>query len=156
MRLMDFISVEAIRPKLEHTTARGVVDELVAALVEAGAVDDGDRRRFVDAVMRREKKGTTGFGGGVAIPHAKHENVRGIVGAVGLRREGITFDALDGQPVQLFFLILSNPDEPESHLKAMEHVFRSVKNENLRRFMCQAESREDLRELLEEADEELA
>jgi mannitol/fructose-specific phosphotransferase system IIA component (Ntr-type) len=155
MRLLDFICVDAILPDLKATTARGAVEEMFDALAAAGAIGKKDRSKFVDAVMRREKKGTTGFGGSVAIPHAKHENVEGVVGTVARSRRGLDFKALDGQPVQLFFLLVSNPDCPEPHLKAMEHIFRSIKNDNLRRFMCQATTREELVDLLREADEEL-
>jgi mannitol/fructose-specific phosphotransferase system IIA component (Ntr-type) len=155
MRLMDFIRPEAILPDLKADTARGIVDEMVAALVKTKALPAAERRRAVDAIMRREKKGTTGFGNAVAIPHAKQEGVGGIVGAVGRSANGIDFGALDGQPVHLFFLLLSNVERPEEHLKAMEHIFRSVKNDNLRRFMCQAATREELLDLLREADDEL-
>ncbi len=154
MRLMDFICTDAILPALEATTGRDAIDELLAALVEAKAVPKMVKDDLLKEVMKREKRGTTGFGNGVAIPHAKHEAVEGIVGTVGLSPEGLDFAALDSQPVQLFFLLLSNPDCPEDHLKAMEHVFRSVKNDNLRRFMCRATTREELVDLLREADDE--
>jgi mannitol/fructose-specific phosphotransferase system IIA component (Ntr-type) len=155
MRLMDFIRTDAILPDLKADTARGAIDEMVGALVKAKAVPAGDRRKVVDAILRREKKGTTGFGNGVAIPHAKQEGVGGVVGTVARSVAGVEFAALDGQPVHLFFLLLSNPDLPEDHLKAMEHIFRSIKNDNLRRFMCKAATREELVDLLREADEEL-
>jgi mannitol/fructose-specific phosphotransferase system IIA component (Ntr-type) len=155
MHLTSFIQTEAILPNLKAQTAREAVDEMVGALVKAKAVPAGDRKKVVDAVMRREKKGTTGFGNGVAIPHAKQDGVDGVVGIVARSGEGINFAALDGQPVHLFFLLLSNPEQPEDHLKAMEHIFRSIKNDNLRRFMCQAATREELVDLLREADEEL-
>ncbi|MCX5674055.1 MAG: PTS sugar transporter subunit IIA [Planctomycetota bacterium] len=155
MHLMDFIRPEAVLPNLEADTARGAVEEMVAALVKTKVIPASERRRAVDAVMRREKKGTTGFGNGVAIPHAKQDGIDKIVGAVGRSAAGIDFAALDGQPVHLFFLLLSGADKPEEHLKAMEHIFRSIKNDNLRRFMCQATTREELLEVLREADEEL-
>lgn len=155
MRLTDFIVTSAIIPDLKADTARGAIDEMVGALVKAKAVSEGDRRKVVDAILRREKKGTTGFGNGVAIPHAKHDGVSGVVGTVARSAAGVDFSALDGQPVHLLFLLLSNPDQPEAHLKAMEHVFRSIKNDRLRRFMCQATTREELVDLLREADEEL-
>ncbi|MBM4017172.1 MAG: PTS sugar transporter subunit IIA [Planctomycetes bacterium] len=154
MRLLDFIRPEAILPDLAADTARAAVDEMVAALVKAKAIPASERKGAVDAVMRRERKGTTGFGNGVAIPHAKHDGVAGIVGAVARSARGIDFAALDGQPVHLLFLLLSNTEKPEEHLKAMEHIFRSIKNDHLRRFMCEATSREELRDLLREADEE--
>ena len=155
MRLMDFISTSAILLDLKADTSRGAVDEMVAALVKSRAIPDDQHRKVVDAIMRREKKGTTGFGNGVAIPHAKQDGIDKIVGAVGRSAAGIDFAALDGQPVHLFFLLLSGADKPEEHLKAMEHIFRSIKNDNLRRFMCQATTREELLEVLREADEEL-
>ena len=155
MRLMDFIVKDAVVADLKATSARGAVDEMVAALVKAKAISESSRRKVVDAIMKREKKGTTGFGNGVAIPHAKHEGVRGVIGAVAVSRKGVDFAALDRQPVHLLFLLLSNPEEPEAHLKAMEHIFRCIKNDTLRRFMCQAATREDLLDVLHEADEEL-
>jgi len=154
MRFSAFIVTEAIRTNLEADSARSAVDEMVGLLIAAGAVPEHQRRRLVDAVVRREKKGTTGFGNGVAIPHAKHEGVEGVVGTVALSAEGIDFEALDGQPVHLIFLLLSNPNVPEDHLKAMEHIFRSIKNDRLRRFMSEASSQSELVDLLREADEE--
>jgi len=155
MKFSAFIIHEAVIPDLKATTARAAVDEMVQSLIAAKTLRANQRRAIVDAVMRREKKGTTGFGNAVAIPHAKHDGVRGVVGAVALSREGIDFAALDRQPVHLLFLLLSNPEEPEAHLKAMEHIFRCIKNDTLRRFMCQATARDDLIEVLHEADEEL-
>lgn len=155
MEFSAFIVTEAISTDLAADTARSAVDEMVGALIQADAVPQNQRRRLVDAVMRREKKGTTGFGNGVAIPHAKHEGVHGVVGTVALSRGGIDFGSLDREPVHLLFLLLSNPEEPEDHLKAMEHIFRSIKNDPLRRFMSQASSREELVDVLREADEEL-
>jgi PTS system fructose-specific IIA component/PTS system nitrogen regulatory IIA component len=155
MRLLSFICADAILANLKADTARGAVDELMQALVEAKAVPKAHQRTLVDAVMRRERKGTTGFGSGVAIPHAKHESVRGVVAAVGRSAGGVEFAALDSRPVHLLFLLLSNPESPEEHLKAMERVFRSIKNDNFRRFLGQAGEREAIVDLLQEADEEL-
>jgi mannitol/fructose-specific phosphotransferase system IIA component (Ntr-type) len=152
---MDFICPDTVLPDLKAATARDVVEEMVGALVKTREIPVSDRRKVVDAILRREKKGTTGFGNSVAIPHSKQDGVDGIVGAVGRSAAGIDFAALDGQPVHLFFLLLSNPEKPEEHLKAMEHIFRSIKNDNLRRFMCQATTREELLDLLREADEDL-
>lgn len=153
--MLSFICVDAILADLKADTARGAVDELMQALVEAKAVSKTHQRTLVDAVMRRERKGTTGFGNGVAIPHAKHESVRGVVAAVGRSAGGVEFTALDSRPVHLLFLLLSNPERPEEHLKAMERVFRSIKNDNFRRFLGQAAGREEIVDLLREADEEL-
>ena len=155
MRLMSFIRTDAILADLKADSARAAIEEMVGALVKAKALPAADRRKVVDAIVRREKKGTTGFGNAVAIPHAKHDGVDGVVGMVARSAAGVEFAALDGQPVHLFFLLLSSLEKPEDHLKAMEHIFRSIKNDNLRRFMCQATTRDELVDLLREADEEL-
>ena len=155
MRLMDFINTSAILLDLKAASAREAVDEMVAALVKCKALPEDQHRKVIDAIMRREKKGTTGFGNGVAIPHAKHEGVKKVVGTVARSVAGVDFSALDGQPVHLFFLLLSNAEMPEEHLKAMEHIFRSIKNDNFRRFMGQAKTKEEVVDLLREADEEL-
>lgn len=155
MKLMEFIVPDAVLPNLAAQAARDAIDEMVGHLVAIRAVAKKDHTRVVEAVLRREKKGTTGFGNGVAIPHAKHEGIKGVVGLVARSAAGIDFAALDREPVRLFFLLLSNPDQPEQHLKAMEHIFRSIKNDHLRRFMCQASTREELVDLLREADEEM-
>jgi len=155
MKFSAFVVTEALTTDLKADNARGAVDGMVQALIRAGAVPDDHRRKLVDAVMRREKKGTTGFGNGVAIPHAKHDGVPGVVAAVAVCQEGIDFSALDREPVHLVFLLLSNTETPEQHLKAMEHIFRSIKNDNLRRFMMRASTPDELADLLTEADEEL-
>ncbi|HUU09944.1 MAG TPA: PTS sugar transporter subunit IIA [Phycisphaerae bacterium] len=155
MKLMEFIAPDAVLPSLAAETARAVIDEMVGHLVTIKALAKKDHAKVVEAVLRREKKGTTGFGNGVAIPHAKHEGIKGVVGLVARSAAGIDFASLDREPVRLFFLLLSNPDQPEQHLKAMEHIFRSIKNDHLRRFMCQASTREELVDLLREADEEM-
>jgi len=155
MKFSAFVVTEAITTDLEADTARAAVDEMIQALIRAKALPKDHRRKIVDAVMRREKKGTTGFGNGVAIPHAKHDGVPRIVGTVAVCKDGIDFAALDRAPVHLMFLLLSNTEAPELHLKAMEHVFRSIKNDNLRRFMMRASTPGELADLLREADEEL-
>ena len=155
MKLMTFISPGAILPELKAGTARDAIDEMVGALVQAKVLPAAQRKKVVEAVLRREKKGTTGFGNGVAVPHAKHDGVKGVIGAVARSSAGLDFAALDSQPVHLLFLLLSNPGEPEQHLKAMEHIFRSIKNDPWPRFMMQAGTHDELMDLLREADEEL-
>ena len=79
MRLMDFIRPDAVLPDLKAATPRDTIDEMVGALVKARAIPASERRKVVDALLRREKKGTTGFGNSVAIPHSKQEGVSGAV-----------------------------------------------------------------------------
>ena len=82
------------------------------------------------------------------------KGVKELVGSVARSTAGVDFQALDRQPVHVFFLLVSPPDKPAEHLKAMENIFRSAQKEHWRRFLKQAESVDSIWELMVEADEE--
>jgi mannitol/fructose-specific phosphotransferase system IIA component (Ntr-type) len=103
-------------------------------------------------VVKREKKGSTGFGHGVAVPHVKTTEVTRCVAAIGLHTGGIDFNALDRQPVHAVFLLLSPEEQPEAHLDAMESLFGTLSQEQFRKFLKQARTVADVVTLLEEAD----
>jgi len=152
VKLCDIVVKDAIVTSLGSNKRDEVVAELVDALAGAGAVEASEREALIEKVLEREKRGSTGFGRGVAVPHVKAEGAEGIRAAVGLSRAGVDFDALDEQPVYTVFLILSPAQEPEEHLRAMEIVFKNLSQERFRSFLKQAESVEDVWTLLEEAD----
>jgi len=153
MKLREFIVTEAIVPELGATDRDGAVGELVAALAAAGAVPEEAVDEIVGAVIKREQNGSTGFGKGVAVPHVKHPKVKSMAGAVGRSAGGIDFAALDHQPVYSVFLLLSPENEPQQHLQAMNIVFSNLQKDMFRRFLRQAETREGILELLDEADQ---
>ncbi len=152
MKLREIVVEQAITPQLAATDRDATIAELVDRLVETGAIAAGDRDEVVRAVLEREKKGSTGFGRGVAVPHVKHRSIDRIMAAVGVSATGIDFDALDKQPVYTVFLLLSPEDHAEEHLQAMEVIFRNLSKETFRRLLRQATTREDVVELLDEAD----
>lgn len=152
MKLSDIVREKAIVPQLRSTKRDEVVAELVEALVASGAAEPSLREKLVKSVLEREKRGSTGFGRGVAVPHVKHDAVRGISAAVGLSQQGVDFNALDKQPVYSVFLLLSPADNPEEHLQAMEIIFKHLSQDTFRRFLRQASSVEDVRTLLDDAD----
>ena len=154
MKFQEFVSQEALIADLEGTGTRAVLEEMVVALVAAGKLSKSSKKSVLDAIVSREKKATTGFGNGVAIPHVKHKAVKELVGSVARSSQGVDFSALDGKPVYTFFLLISPPDKPAEHLKAMENIFRNAQKEHWRRFLRQADSVESVWELLIEADEE--
>ncbi len=152
MKLMDIVVPGAVVPKLSSTDRDEVVAELVDALVSAGAADASMRDTLIEQVLEREKKGSTGFGRGVAVPHVKHKNLPKMAAAIGLSQQGVDFNALDKQPVYSVFLLLSPEDQPEHHLEAMEVIFSNLSKDTFRRFLRQGETVEDVVTLLEEAD----
>ncbi|TVQ62184.1 MAG: PTS sugar transporter subunit IIA [Phycisphaerales bacterium] len=152
MKLMDIVVPGAIVPKLASADRDEVVAELVDALVAAGAAEPDLRDTLIEQVLEREKKGSTGFGRGVAVPHVKHKNLTRMAAAIGLSPQGVDFNALDKQPVYSVFLLLSPEDQPEHHLEAMEVIFSNLSKDTFRRFLRQGETAEDVVTLLEEAD----
>ncbi len=152
LRLIDIVDRRAILPVLASSQRDDVIMEMVNALVQAGVVTSGQRDELVAKVLERERKGSTGFGRGVAVPHVKHKNITKMVAAIGVSARGIDFNALDTQPVYSVFLLLSPEDRPEQHLQAMEAIFKNLSKDTFRRFLRQASSAQDVWTLLEEAD----
>ena len=102
--------------------------------------------------MKREDLGSTGIGRGVAVPHTKHPSVSRLVGTVAVSPAGVDFESLDGEPVQLFFLLVSPPDRPGDHLRALENISRQLRDDHFCRLLKAAHGPADIQSLLEEAD----
>lgn len=152
MKFADFICVNAIKPELASYDKEAVVTELVESLVSAGEIKPDDKDDIIAAVMKREELGSTGIGRGVAVPHTKHPSVEKLVGTVGVSVDGVDFNSLDGEKVQLFFLLISPPERPGDHLRALENISRQLRDDTFCRFLKQSKTVEDINQLLEEAD----
>jgi len=155
MKLLDFLHPEATVYEMTSGDMEGALSELVISLVSSGAVEGSKEADILDALLKREELGSTGIGMGVAIPHTKHDAIGRLVGLVGRSVQGVEFKALDGEPVHVFFLILSPPDQPAEHLKALEQISSLIRHEHFCNFMKNAKSLEELNDTLKEADEEL-
>jgi PTS system fructose-specific IIA component/PTS system nitrogen regulatory IIA component len=152
MKFSDFISVKAICAELSSDDKESVIHELVQSLLEAGDVSAEDKDDIVEAILKREELGSTGIGRGVAVPHTKHASVAKLVGTVGVSTDGVDFNSLDGEKVQLFFLLVSPPDRPGDHLRALENISRQLRDDTFCRFLKQSKTVDDIQQLLEEAD----
>ncbi len=152
MKFADFVSVKAIRESLTATDKESTIREMIQALVDAGDIAADDLDGITKAIMKREELGSTGIGRGVAVPHTKHPSVDRLVGTVGVSEQGVEFDSLDGEKVQLFFLLISPPDRPGDHLRALENISRQLRDDMFCKFLKQAKTAADIQTLLEEAD----
>ncbi len=155
MRMLQLVRDGAIVSRLKSTQRDEVIAELVDALIASGAAGANLRDTLIASVLERERRGSTGFGRGVAVPHVKHKSVRGMAAAIGLSDKGVDFNSLDKQPVYSVFLLMSPEDRPEEHLQAMEVIFKNLSKDTFRRFLRQAQTNEDVHTLLEEADNQL-
>lgn len=151
-KLTDIVARGAIIASLKSSDRDAVITELIDGLVACGAATPAIRDELISKVLDRERRGSTGFGKGVAVPHVKHKSVKKMAAAIGLSQRGVDFRSLDAQPVYSVFLLLSPEDRPEEHLQAMEVIFKNLSKDTFRRFLRQATTTTDVQTLLEEAD----
>ena len=130
----------------------GVIREMVQSLLDAGGIREEEFESIIKAIMKREELGSTGIGRGVAVPHTKHPSVDKLVGSVAVSHDGVDFQSLDGEKVHLFFLLISPPDRPGDHLRALENISRQLRDDTFCRFLKQSKTADDIRQLLQEAD----
>jgi len=107
-----------------------------------------DREEILRAVQEREKKMSTGIRRGIAIPHGKTKAVRGVAGVIGYSRQGIDYEALDGEPVHLFFFIVSSEDSAAAHLEVLKQVARLLEIPEFTEEAFAAQSPEEFHGLL--------
>lgn len=152
MKFCDFISASAIKAELDSTDKEGVIREMIVQLIEAGQLNSDDQESILEAILKREELGSTGIGRGIAVPHTKHPSVESPVGAVGISSKGVEFQSLDGEQVQLFFMLISPPNQPSEHLRALENISKQLQDDTFCRFLKQSKTAEDVQQILEEAD----
>jgi PTS system fructose-specific IIA component/PTS system nitrogen regulatory IIA component len=152
MKFSDFVERQAVRADLNVDTKEAVIRAMVQSLVDAGKVSTEDYESIIKAILKREELGSTGIGRGVAVPHTKHPSAKKLIGAVAVSAEGVDFDSLDGEKVYLFFLLISPPDRPGDHLRALENVSRQLRDDGFCKFLKQSKTSEEILHLLDEAD----
>ncbi|HUU42920.1 MAG TPA: PTS sugar transporter subunit IIA, partial [Planctomycetota bacterium] len=111
---------ELIKVGLEGDDKEEVFEELIDLLVRQSRIGDRDAARR--AILDREGKQSTGIGRGVAIPHGKSSSITRLTGALGTSSDGIEYDSLDGEPVQVVFLLLAETDNPGPHIEALAQI----------------------------------
>lgn len=120
MKLAQLLEPELVRVPVESFTRDEVIAELVELLVRAGRIED--REGVLDALYERERKGSTGIGDGVAIPHARHEEIEEAVMSVGIAPDGIEFEAIDDEPVYIVFLLIGSSERPSLTIEALADI----------------------------------
>ena len=151
MKLVEIVPEDSIVLELNAKSKVEVLRELVGALKASGVELDVDDA--VNVLLEREKLGSTGIGEGVAIPHAKVNGLKNVVGAFGRSIRGIDFESLDGKPVNLFFLLLAPMESTGAHLKALAKASKMLKNPELRERLMAATRREEVVEVMKKVDE---
>lgn len=128
MRLTDIVTPEAVIANLKATTKKQLLQELS----ERGARLSGlSAREIFDALLHRERLGSTGIGEGVAIPHGKLARVKSTLGMLARLERPIEFASLDGAPVDLVFMLITSETSGADHLKALACAARMLRDPGL-------------------------
>lgn len=150
MKIIDMLDKDCIIPELQSRTKRDVIQELVNPIVKKDGTIDPDA--LIDILLEREKLGSTGIGEGVAIPHGKLPNINNIMLSFGRSPKGIDFEALDGKPSHLFFLLVAPESSAGAHLKALARISRLLKDGSFRENLLSAKTKDEIFDIIARED----
>lgn len=150
MKISEIIKEDCVIANLSASDKPGILAELVEFLDKKGVVND--KQSLNDALLEREKLGSTGIGENVALPHAKMEGLENIVAVFARSIDGIDFDALDQKPVHYICLLLAPTSSTGLHLKALAKIARLLKIESLREDILKARDETEIYSLIVEED----
>lgn len=151
VNLLDFLPDSAIQVDLQSQTKKEVLKELVSILIAAHKLKNCDD--ILEALLEREELGSTGIGQGIAIPHGKCNSVKQVVAVMGVSKKGIDFDALDGEPVYLFFMLVAPMNSSGIHLKILAKISRVLKDKFFRQALREANGPQEMLKLIKEENE---
>jgi fructose-specific phosphotransferase system IIA component len=146
MNLKKVLTIDSVLPDLKAETKQAVIEEIIDFLVQSGRIKD--RAAALQAVLTREEKMSTGMQNGIAIPHGKTDSVGQLEAAVAIKREGMNFDALDGQPCTIFILTLSPENRTGPHIQFLAEISKLLGSQQLREKLVQAKTAEEILHLL--------
>jgi PTS system nitrogen regulatory IIA component len=152
MKLSDILDRDSIILDLKAKDKTAVLEELAGSICRHET--HIDKEALVRVLLERERLGSTGIGDGVAIPHGKLSGVRQPIVSFGRSSRGLDFDAMDGQPAYLFFLLLAPENSAGVHLKALAKIAKILKNASFRKRLMTATSKEELYRAIVETDDE--
>jgi PTS system nitrogen regulatory IIA component len=153
MKVLDYLPEEVIEADIKSDTKIGILKELVQLLVDNHQVKDANKA--LEVLLEREKLGSTGIGDGVAIPHAKFNDIKTLVAAFGRSRGGVNFESLDNKPAHLFFLFLAPENSATLHLKILARISRLLKKTTFREALMHAKGRKEIYQAIAEEEKDV-
>ncbi len=156
MKISDLLSSKAVSADLKSTTKADVIAELVDLLISAGSVEKKHRKKVLEILMAREALGSTAIGQGIAIPHGKYASIKKLVGCLGVSKQGINFDSLDGEPAYIFFLLVAPVYSAGPHLKALARISRLLKDKYIREILKTAKDDKSILTIVQQEDGRLS
>ena len=147
MRISDILQEERIKVNLISKSKLDVIKELVDLIGNSDSVLD--HKDVLNSIIEREKAMSTGIGNGVAIPHGKCTGVKSMVGSLGIVKEGIPFDSIDGKPVNIVFTLIAPVGPSGPHIKALSIVSRILNSNDTRKRLLNCNTPKEVVSILE-------
>jgi len=151
MKVSELLKPEFVLADLQGESKEDIINELINLFTHDPRVEDIEKVR--SAVLDREKVMSTGVGKGFAIPHGKTNSVKEIIGAFGRAKHGIDYESLDGNPVNLVFLLIGKDNLISTHIKLLSRISRLMNKDDFRHRLLWAENSEEIIKLFSEEEE---
>ncbi len=151
MKISQFLNRDSIIAEIKAQDKKGVIDELALTISKATTTS---AKTITEILLEREQLGSTGIGGGIAIPHGKLNLTESIVIGFGLSKKGIEYDSLDNKPVHIFFVLLTSENSTGGHLKVLAQISKLLKTDEFKNGLLAADTVDDIYEIIMERDEE--
>ncbi len=151
MKITEFLDKRGVKLGIESTEKEDVLKELVDVLADVKEI--GDKKSIVKALIERESLGSTGIGQGIAIPHGKTDRVDELVAVLGISKKGVNFEALDGEAVYIFFLLVAPKETAGPHLKALAQISRLLRDSYFCELLKRCKTSEEVYELIRKEEE---
>jgi nitrogen PTS system EIIA component len=151
MKIKEVLSKDCICADIKATSKDEAIQQLVEILIQN--YNHISRDELTHILLEREKLGSTGIGNGVAIPHGKMASLDNIITGFGRSVEGVAFDAQDGKPVHLFFVLVAPENAASLHLKTLARLSRLLKDSSFRHRLLESKTNEEIYETIISEDE---
>lgn len=142
MNLKRVLSKDVVRLDLQGVSKTEIITELVDILVDAGKIPD--RATALQSVLDRERKMSTGLENGIAIPHGKTDAVDDLVVCIGLKIDGVDFDAMDGKPCRIFIMTISPAKRSGPHMQFLAEISGLLRTPEKRKAILECETEDEL------------
>ena len=153
MELADFLTKEQVVTDLKASDRWEAIEELIDLLVDSGQIKPDHREAIISIVKKRETSMSTGIGVGIGIPHASTDLIDNVTGAFGRSKDGVNFDALDNQPVNLVMLFLVPQGQFQKHLHTLAKIAKMLHKKEFRKSLEDAEDAAEMYQIIRSSQE---